>query len=280
MGSIRANINNLVAQRILGQKSNSFQESLIRLSTGLRINRGADDPAGLIASENLRATLKALEAETRANERTLHVAATTEAALTEVGDLINRAEALAVANANTGALSDAEREANQIEMDSIVQTVQRIAHTAGFNSTDLLDGTLTLTSADASLTVPSANPSDIGQVTTASESYSLADLASGGSLDLRTGDAQTTSEVLRQARLDIAFSRGSLGTFSRNTLQTGIRSGQRAFEQTAAAESIIRDTDFAAESSNLIRQQILQTSAGNALNISSHQPANVLGLFA
>ncbi|MFG0257529.1 MAG: flagellin [Phycisphaerales bacterium JB043] len=279
MGSIGTNVQSLVAQRIFGQNTQGLHQSLMKLSTGLRINRGSDDPAGLIASENLRATLSALEAETRALERTDHVVRSADAALDEVSGLINRAEELAIANANTGALSDAEREANQLEMDSIVQSVHRIAHSAGFNGSDLLDGSLSLQGGGSSIDVASASPSDIGEVMDGSESYTFADLASGGGLSLSSGDPEVVSEVIRQARMDVAFSRGSLGSFSAFTLQPSIRSNQDAFVQTASAESMIRDTDYAFESSNLVRHQILSASSLSVLADANRQPGVVIGLL-
>ncbi|MHC4975313.1 MAG: flagellin [Planctomycetota bacterium] len=279
MGSIGTSVQSLVAQRIFGQNRQGLHQSLMKLSTGLRINRGADDPAGLIASENLRATLASLEAETRAMERTDHVVRSADAALEEVSGLINRAEELAVANANTGAMSDAEREANQLEMDSIIQSVNRIAHSAGFNGNDLLDGSLTISGGGQSIDVASAAASDIGGVADGSESYSLADLASGGDLSLSSGDSELISDVIRQARMDIAFSRGSLGSFSSFTLQPSIRSNQSAFVQTASAESMIRDTDYASESSNLVRFQVLQSSSLSVLGTANQQPSVVIGLL-
>ena len=106
----------------------------------------------------------------------------------------------------------------------------------------------------------------------------FADLASGGKLDL-SGDPQAASEVIRQARLDVAFSRGSLGSFSSNTVQVSIRVNQRAFEEISAANSIIRDTDFAAETSELTRSQILVQAGNSVLAIANAQSQNVLTLL-
>ncbi|MEL7473932.1 MAG: flagellin, partial [Planctomycetota bacterium] len=134
LGTLRSHAN---AQAGRAQATN-------RLATGLRINRAADDPAGLISSEQLRAVLAALEAETRASHRTDAVANTADAALAEAASMVSDAKALAVAAANTGALSDAEREALQIEMDSMTQAASRTLERAGFAGERLFDGKTTL----------------------------------------------------------------------------------------------------------------------------------------
>jgi flagellin len=94
--------------------------SLARLATGQRINGAADDPAGLIASDSLRATLSALDAETRSIERTNAVASVAGSALHEVANLLHEGSALALARANAGGLSDVERAANQLQRDSLI----------------------------------------------------------------------------------------------------------------------------------------------------------------
>jgi flagellin len=125
---------------VLGQNNQSLSKSLDRLSTGLRINRGADDPAGLIASENLRAEKTALGAAISNSERAAQVASIAEGGLTEIAGLLNELEGLVTATANDAGLSLEEKEANQLQVDSILQTIDRVSSATSFQGTRLLNG--------------------------------------------------------------------------------------------------------------------------------------------
>ncbi|MCB9838505.1 MAG: hypothetical protein H6813_04135 [Phycisphaeraceae bacterium] len=279
MFSIQNNVNSLIAQHAFAQNNIQLMRSFTKLSTGLRINSGADDPAGLIASENLRATLSHLEAESRSLERADHVVATADAALGEISELANRADELAVASANTAGMSQEEIEANQMELDSIIDSVDRIASTTTFNGSKLLDGSFSMTAAHDTFTFDSAQPNDLGATESGGETYTLSDLKSGGALAIDGGDAATAAQVLRTATGQIATARGRLGTISANTITPALNSLNVAIENITAAESFIRDTDFAFETSNLARNQILGASTLNNLGVANSQPRMVLSLL-
>lgn len=153
MARINTNIPSLIAQNRLARSSGDLTTRLQRLSTGLRINRGADDPAGLIVSERLRSELRGTRQAITNSERTSSVIATTEGYLAEVADLLNSIKGLIVESANTGAVSAEEIEANQLQIDSALDSITRIANTASFAGLKLLNGSLDyLTSG-----VPSSN---------------------------------------------------------------------------------------------------------------------------
>ncbi len=254
--------------------------SLERLSTGYRINRGADDPAGLIASESLRSQLAQLDAESRALTRTEHVASTADAALGEISDLLIDADGLAVAAANTGGTSEAEREAYQMELDAKLQTAQRIAATTTFNGARLLDGSLNLSVGDAGVSVPSADPSDIGRVTdSGGYTFTLADTSSGRPNNLLDGNISFAQESIRAARSQVSSAQGRLGSFVKNTVEPAWNANRVAFENTAAANSRIRDTDYGAETSNLIRGGILASASMRAIGADRSRAASVLTLL-
>lgn len=279
MFSIQNNVNSLIAQRAFQQNNINLMRNFTNLSTGLRINSGADDPAGLIASENLRATLAHLEAESRSLERAQHVTSTADAALGEISDLANRAEELAVASANTAGMSEEEIEANQMELDSIIGAVDRIASTTTFNGSKLLDGSFSMTAAHEEFTFDSAQPNDLGATEVDGETYTLADLKSGGAISIDGGDAATAAQVLRTATGQIASARGRLGTISANTIEPALNSLHVAIENITAAESFIRDTNFAFETSNMARNQILGAASLNNLGVANTQPRMVLSLL-
>lgn len=141
MARINSNIPSLIAQSKLARTSQEMQLRLERLSTGLRINRGADDPAGVIISERIRADLKGVDQGIKNGDRASSVISTTEAALNEVSDLLNSIRSLLVESANTGANSKAERDANQLQIDSAIDSITRISNTASFGGLKLLNGT-------------------------------------------------------------------------------------------------------------------------------------------
>jgi len=140
MSRINTNVQSLIAQRVLGQNNKALSTSLDRLSTGLRINRGADDPAGLIASENLRAEKTAITAAIGNSERAAQVASIAEGGLTEIAGLLNELEGLVTATANDAGLSVEEKDANQLQIDSILQTIDRVSSATSFQGTRLLNG--------------------------------------------------------------------------------------------------------------------------------------------
>ncbi len=142
MARINSNVASLIAQQNLSRTNARLDETLTRLATGLRINRGADDPAGLIVSERLRSDIAGIAQGIENSERASNVIATTEGALSEGSDLLNSIKALVVEAANTGAFSREEIEANQLQIDSAIESITRISNTASFGGLKLLNGEL------------------------------------------------------------------------------------------------------------------------------------------
>ena len=142
MARINTNVPSLIAQNNLNRSNNDLSTRLQRLSTGLRINRGADDPAGLIVSERLRSEIRGIDQAVDNSERASSVIATTEGYLAEVADLLNSIKSLVVNSANTGGISREEIEANQLEIDSALESITRISNTASFAGLQLLNGSL------------------------------------------------------------------------------------------------------------------------------------------
>lgn len=155
MSRINTNVQSLIAQRVLGQNNQSLNTSLERLSTGLRINRGKDDPAGLIASENLRSQKASINAAIGNSERADQVVNIAEGGLSEVSGLLTDLQGLIVNSANNAGLSAAEKDANQLQIDSILQTIDRVASATSFQGKKLLNGSL-----DYTTSTPNAGVSD------------------------------------------------------------------------------------------------------------------------
>src|SRR5213078_3383442 len=142
MARINTNVSSLIAQRGLAKSQKTLSDTLQRLSSGLRINRGADDPAGLIASEGLRSEIAGVTQAIDNSQRASNVISTAEGALGEVASLLLNVKNLVVQAANTGALSPDEIAANQLQVDSAVESITRISNTTTFAGLHLLNGSL------------------------------------------------------------------------------------------------------------------------------------------
>jgi flagellin len=142
MARINTNVASLTAQRGLSRTQKSLNDTLERLSSGLRINSGADDPAGLIASEGLRSEISGITQAIDNSSRANNVISTAEGALSEVASLLLNIKDLVVQAANTGALSADEITANQLQVDSAVESITRISNATSFAGLHLLNGTL------------------------------------------------------------------------------------------------------------------------------------------
>src|SRR5438309_6174565 len=145
MSRINTNVSSLVAQRVLRTNNNNLNTSLQRLSSGLRINSGADDPAGLIASENLKAEQVGINTAIGNAQRAGNIIGTAEGGLSEVSSLLNQLQGLVGQAANSGGLSSDEISANQLQVDSVLSTINRIAGSTSFQGQKLLDGHLSYT---------------------------------------------------------------------------------------------------------------------------------------
>ena len=161
MSRINTNVTALTSTRILNENNASLNTSLERLSTGLKINRGSDDPAGLIASENLDKQITGTETGIKNAERAGTILATADGALGEISDMLSELQGLLGEAANTGGMSDEEIEANQLQADSILNTIDRIANSTEFEGIKLLNGNYDYTVEGATNTTLTSAISDL-----------------------------------------------------------------------------------------------------------------------
>ena len=195
MTRINTNVSSLSAQQSLARAQGSLQQALTRLSTGLQINAGKDDPAGLIASEVLRADITGVEAAIGNSVRANQVIATADSALGQVSSLLNDIRGLVTEAANEGAMSEDQIAANQLQIDSSLEAINRIAQTTQFQGMKLLDGSLDFQ------TTAGTNFSDVSDM-----QISQANLGASGSMsvDIRVIDAATMAEVKMGGSTDSA----------------------------------------------------------------------------
>lgn len=208
MSRINTNVPSLVAQNRLRSSNNDLQTSLTRLSTGLRINSGADDPAGLIASEALRSEVTSLNKSVANTRRASQIVSTADSALSQVSNLLNDVRGLVVEAANTGALSDQEIAANQLQVDSSLEAINRIAQSTTFQGKKLLDGSLDFVSTVGS--VDSVRDAQIDQ----------ANLGTASRMDVEVvvNSAASQAEVSADAA---AFSDGAAASASGPSVRLG-----------------------------------------------------------
>ena len=152
MSVINTNVTSLIAQNALAQNNQSLQTSLERLSTGLKINSGADNPAGYIASLNFNQETTGLQTALNNASTANNVIGTAAGGLTEVSNLLTQLQGLLGSAANSGGLSPAETSADQQQVDSILSTINNISGNTTFNGTQLLNGNLDYTTSGVSTT--------------------------------------------------------------------------------------------------------------------------------
>ena len=481
MSRINTNTSSQIAVRVLNSNNQQLQTSLQRLSTGYRINSGKDDPAGLIASESLKAEQQATTTAIGNAQRADNIIGTAEGALSEVSNLLVSLQGLVGDAANKAGLSQDEKDADQLQVDSILSTINRISNSASFEGVKLLNGTydyatsglgttsaftaininsakvgsttlavtvaiitsaqtgqlnflgsssglngaatvsvagnkgtvqlsfasstkssaivaslnqfkdstgvqaqlsgdnksIKLLSTDygstqflsissnnatafttkninnvasttsygrnatmtvngtaavsdgltvkavfgdlldvnftlnaaintngksktfgitgggatfslgaqvntansASIGIATVNTASLGKFVRNGSVYTLSDLGSGKTAALNTGDANLAQQVVTQAVKDVAAVRGRLGAFQKNVLGSTINSLNVALENVSSSNSAIRDTDFASETSNLTRNQILVQAATSVLSQANQSPQAVLKLL-
>jgi len=242
-----------------------LREVLQRLATGRRINSGKDDPAGLIASERLKADIRSLEAENRVIQRAEANSRIAEGHAAQLSALTGEMNALIVSSANQAGMSDAEIAANQMQIDNMASSIERL-HGSAVESL----GNLRL-------------PGNTNAEVEALYDNALAaarSVQSGGPNDLASGNFETAQTALKSAIVDVATARGEIGAYQLYDLAPRLRSNQISITNLTDSRSRIVDTDYAVEISNLGRAQVLTTAGINVLRIAGQQTKSVLDLLS
>jgi flagellin len=188
MTRVNTNVGSLIAQTRLNRTQDQLQTSLTRLSTGIRINSGKDDPAGLIASESLRSDITAINKALSNTQRAGQIIATADSALGQVSSLLNDMRGLITEAANNGALSDNEIAANQLQLDASLEAINRVSQSTTFQGRKLLDGSLDFLTSGTSnfnkLTDVRINQANLGSTGSVAVSINVATAATKASLSL------------------------------------------------------------------------------------------------
>ena len=278
------NIASLNAQRILGVNNNRLAQSIERISSGIRINRGADDAAGLAISEGLRSDIRALRQATRNANDGMSLINVTEGALNEQSSILIRLRELA-SQAATGTVGSTERATIQLEFSALRDELTRIAQTTEFNGIGLIDGNLASSVATTSHTLI-----QIGIDSTANSRIDLNDSLSLDAVTSSTlgiaslsvtasAEALTALTTIETAIASVTAARGKVGAVQ-NRLQRSVSALSITSENLQAAESSIRDADIAHEIAQLTRNQILVQTSTAMVGQSNLIPQSVLQLLA
>jgi flagellin len=276
---INTNIEALIAQRNLAMTASAFGKSVEKLSSGLRINRAADDAAGLAISEKLRAQVNGLNQASRNAQDAISMVQTAEGALNEVHAMLQRIRELAV-QYNNGTNDADSKAAILAEVKQLADAIGTVASQTKFNGVSLLSGTGTTVTFQVG-----ANQGETLSVTFGGLDAGVAAVSNfvnsaNVSAVFGTGAAtdMATISAIDTAINYVSTTRGTFGA-AQNRLEHTINSLNVASENLAASESRIRDLDVAAEMVNFTKLQILQ-QAGTAILAQANQaPQSVLALL-
>ena len=273
------------AYRNLSSNATNGQKNLEKLSSGYRINRSADDAAGLAISEQMRAKINGLDQATSNANDAIGLIQTAEGALTETHSMLQRMVTLATQSAN-GTYNSTARGAITEEVKALKEEIDRIASTTDYNGVKPLNTGNTPAQAAAAAaagTPPTGIKVQIGP--TASETLVVETAKLGSSpLGVKAIDVSTVSKAnsaittINKAINTVSTHRAKLGA-SQNRLEHTINNLKTTNENMTAAESRIRDTDMAKEMAAFTKNNILNQAAQSMLSQANQQPQGVLSLL-
>jgi flagellin len=272
---INTNIQAMVAQRNLDQNRRSQESSLERLSSGHRINRAGDDAAGLAISERIRANTRSLGQANRNAQDGISLIQVAEGATNEVSNILVRMRELSI-QAASDTIGDKERSFIDKEVQQLRSEIDRIASTTEFNGTKLLNGSAPKLEVQVGL---NNNPNE-DRLVIDSDQQNIT-VGALGIEGISTGskvDAQSNLAKLDDALTKLNENRSALGALQ-NRLQSTINNISTYKENLDAARSRIRDTDMAAETSELTKSNILSQAGISVLSQANQNPQQVLKLL-
>ena len=287
--SINTNIASMTAQRAMLNSNSALETSFERLSTGKRVNSAVDDAAGLAIGKELESRVSGLNQAIRNTNDGISIIQIAEGALDEATTILQRMRDLAV-QASNDSLSGDERGYLKTEVDALIESFEDVTGGAKWNGSSVFTATpfVFQTGADntdeVSVTIGLAGPG-----TFLDAAANVADGDNSGTSDSKANakadvvftsqaNAQTAITNLDNAMTDVASKRASLGALQ-SQLESTVRNLANVAENTAAAAGRIMDTDYAAETANLTKAQILQQAATSILAQANAQPQSVLSLL-
>ena len=274
---VNTNVSSINAQRQLFDVNDRLNTSFERLSSGFRINSAADDAAGLQISDRLTSQVQGLNQAVRNANDAISLAQTAEGALSEVTTSLQRIRTLAVQSQN-GINSSADRLALQKEVSALRTEISRIATDTQFGNVNLLDGNFSakfLVGANEgqtiSINLSSTNLGSISGFSATGLGITTNDVSTAGGASALLSDIDGAISGIGAVRADL----GAL----QNRFQSTIRNLSNISENLSSARSQIRDTDFATETAELTRNQIIQQASVSVLSQANQRPQTALSLL-
>src|SRR5215212_7943904 len=265
---IQTNVEAFNAQRHLSNTTDRLATAMERLSSGFRINRAADDAAGLSISEKLQAQINGLDQANRNAQDAVSLVQTAEGSLDEVHEMLQRVRELAVQYKN-GTLSTSDQTAIQSEVNQLKAEIERIGTDTEFNGIDLLNSPSTTISFQI-------GTADQQQITMAT--ISVGAQVASSVYALSTASTQTDIQQIDDAINNISAARATFGSVQ-NRLEHTLGNIASYQENLTASESRIRDADMAAEMVQFTKLQILQQAGTSMLSQANQAPQGVLTLL-
>lgn len=271
MGTIVShNISAMNANRVLKMNGRSAQKVTEKLSSGFKINRAADDAAGLAISEKMRTQIRGLSQASANAQAGISVVQTAEGALGEVHDILHRLNEIATQAASDNN-TETDREQSKKEVDALVAEINRIHETTQFNTMNLLDGTFKQKKIQVGSLEGQTIEINIGKMDAATLKINALDISDNE----KAGKSMT---AIQDAIDTVSAQRADLGALQ-NRFEHTINNLDNVVENTQAAESQIRDTDIAAAMVEYSKNQILQQTNMAMLAQANQANANVLSLI-
>ncbi len=267
---VQHNVTAMNANRMLGITTNSQAKSTEKLSSGYKINRAADDAAGLAISEKMRRQIRGLTQASANAQDGISCVQTAEGALAEVHDMLQRMNELAV-QASNGTQTDVDRSYIDSEIQELKIEIDRVANSTTFNEQNLLDGSFT----GKKLQVGSESGDSIDIEI---DGMKLNDLAVNDATVKTYTDAQAAIDSISESLTKISEQRSALGAIQ-NRLEHTIKNLDNVVENTTSAESAIRDTDMATEMVTYSNNNILAQAGTAMLTQANQSNQNVLSLL-
>ncbi|HSQ43105.1 MAG TPA: flagellin [Fibrobacteraceae bacterium] len=279
---INHNISAMITQTSLNNADSSMSKSLEKLSTGLRVNRASDDAAGLAVSERLRSQVRGLSRASMNAQDGIALLQIAEGACNEIDDILQRQRELAV-QASSDTLTSTDRAYLDLEFTQLSEEIDRITKSAQYNTMTLLDGTGFGAGEAGSILHIGANSGAANEISIHLGSISTGTLGMSTSgtdaVGLSTqASATSTLSVVDTAMNTVNSLRADLGSYI-NRLEHTINNIDNQEYNTEDAESRIRDVDFATETTEFTRNQILVQSSTSMLAQANSVPQTVLSLL-
>lgn len=280
--TINTNMASLTAQRAMGSTQGSLKTSMERLSTGLRINSAKDDSAGLAIAERMTSQVRGMSVASRNANDAISMAQTADGSLSKIGESLQRMRELAVQSRNEANSSTDKDNLNQ-EYAALASEVDRVMKATKFNGQSLLN---TSSANDTKFQV-GAGTDDTDQVeikfkTDVADVINdkVSDVITSGTIDSTQGEADIKDLINNIDSMidDVTSARSYIGA-QQNRFDGIVSNLSIASENVSAARGRITDADFAVESANLSRSQVLSQAGSTMLAQANQQPQQVLSLL-